>query len=170
MRSSFRHRGFSVLTLLMLTTVIAGGLAYMLLAAGPNVDGMLKSQKAAQLASQAQFIVHRVVKCATDYPQANNGMASHKAYPLDANPGSVNASTLVCPGNGQNLWSGTDGVYFPVGIAGFGNWAYTLSSPVTLSISATSPGTHAAAMADAASRIGTTASVAADTLIVKVIE
>jgi type II secretory pathway pseudopilin PulG len=164
------QRGFSVLTVLLLAVTIAAALAFLLIGLGPNVAGMMSSQKTTQLVAQAQFIAHRIAKCATDYPSGNNGLATHSAYPLDGNPGAISVSLLVCPGNLQNLWSGTDGVYFPVPITDFAGWTYSNSSPVTISISSNQPGAFTTAIADAASRLGVVATAGASTLTVKVIE
>ena len=165
-----RQTGFSALTLLMLAVSLMAGLAFVLIGAGPNIGGQLNAQKTAQLVAQAQFIVHRIVKCATDYPNGDNGMALHKAYPADARPGALAVSALACPGNGQNLWSGTDGVYPPAPIADFAAWTYTNTSPAIIAISSTQPVAYAPALAAAAARIGTAASASTDTLTVKVIE
>ncbi len=165
-----RQSGFSVLTVILLTVVVAAGLVYLLIGVGPNVAGMMSSQKTTQLVAQAQFIVHRIAKCATDYPNGNNGQATHSAYPLDGNPGAISASLLVCPGNAQNLWSGVDGVYFPVPISDFAGWTYTNSSPVTISITSNQPAAYAGALADAVTRLGPVASSTDSTLTVKVIE
>jgi type II secretory pathway pseudopilin PulG len=165
-----RQAGFSVLTLLLLVVVILGGLVFVVIGSGPNVAGQMNAQKTAQLVAQAQLIVHRIVKCATDYPTGNNGTASHKAYPLDANPGARGIETLTCPGNSQNLWSGVDGVYPPVQPGGFDGWTYTKTTPVTIAITSSQAATYSPSIAAAAARIGLAASATADTLTVKVIE
>ena len=165
-----QQRGVSLVTMLVLVVIIAAALAYLLVGAGLNVSGMLAGQKATQLAAQAEFIVQRIAKCATDYPGGNNGLATHSAYPLDGNPGAISVASLVCPGNSQNLWTGVDGVYLPVPITDFSAWTYTNSSPVSVSISPTQAGTYATALAAAAARLGSVASVTGSTLTVKVIE
>ena len=170
-----RQSGFSVLTLLLVVCALAAGLAFVLIGSGPNVQGQLAAQRAAQLVAQAQLITHRITKCATDYPSGDNGSGLHKAYPLDANPGALAVDQLQCPGNNQNLWSGTDGVYAPAPAPGFGSWTYTNGNPVVISIQTLQPETYVAAVATAASRLGTVASigttgVANDTLTIKVIE
>jgi hypothetical protein len=125
--------------------------------------------------AQAQLVVHRISKCATDYPNGNNGTGLHQAYPLDANPGALAVSSLVCPGSNQNLWSGVDGVYAPSPIAGFAAWTYTNASPAVISIQTLQPSSYATAIASAASKIGvaassTTTSSAGDTLTIKVLQ
>jgi hypothetical protein len=165
-----RQSGISLLSLLVLTAVLLAGLSYTLIGSSPAVSGQLNVQRATQLVAQAQLIVHRITKCAVDYPNGNNGMAVHKAYPADANPGPLAVNDLVCPGNSQNLWSGVDGVYAPAALAQFGSWTYSNSSPSVISITAAEPSSFAATLNRAATQIGPAASATADTLTVKVIE
>lgn len=149
---------------------VAAGVVFLVASPGANVAGLMSRQKTSQLVAQAEFIAQRIAKCATDYPAGNNGMALHKAYPADANPGSVAVSTLVCPGNGQNLWSGVDGVYQPAPIADFSAWTYQAGSPVSIAITANVSGAYTSAIADAAARLGSAAVATSDTLTLKVIE
>jgi type II secretory pathway pseudopilin PulG len=165
-----RQAGFSILTLLMLVGTMAGALAFLVIGVGPNVQGQMDVQKTAQLLAQAQLIVHRIVKCATDYPSGDNSTAFHKAYPSDTNPGALPVTALVCPGSSQNLWSGVDGVYAPTTPAGFGDWQYTNANPAVISITSSQAGTYSTSIAAAAAKIGIAASATADTLTVKVIE
>jgi hypothetical protein len=165
-----RQSGFSIVTLLFLATALLAGLAFILIGSGPNVQGQMNAQKTAQLVAQAQLIVHRISKCATDYPNGDNLMGLHKAYPADANPGSLAVSSLVCPGNQQNLWSGVDGVYPPAPITDFGAWTYTNASPAIIAITTPQPSAYAPSILSAAGKIGPAASATADTLTVKVIE
>jgi type II secretory pathway pseudopilin PulG len=167
-----RQSGFSVLTLLLLIATLVAGLAFVLIGTGPNIQSQLSAQSTAQLVAQAQLILHRISKCATDYPNGNNGSGLHPAYPLDANPGSLAVSALVCPGSGQNLWSGVDSVYAPAPISGFAAWTYTNASPAVIAIQTPQPGSYAAAITSTAAKIGAAAStnIAGDTLTIKVIE
>lgn len=170
-----RQSGFSVLSLLLTTVALMAGLSFILSGMGPSVQGQLNAQKAAQLVAQAQLIVHRLSKCATDHPEGDNGTALHKAYPIDAHPGPLAAAALVCPGNQRSLWSGVDGVYAPGPIAGFEPWTYSHGSPVVISITSAQPAADAAAVATAAQRLGlaaaaTTTHAPGDTLTVRVIE
>jgi hypothetical protein len=171
-----RQSGFSVLTLLLLAAALLAGLTFVFIGGGPNVQAQLNAQKAAQLVAQAQLIVHRITKCATDYPAGDNGTAFHKPYPLDTNPGSLPVTSLICPGNNQNLWSGVDGVYAPSPIADFGVWKYTNANPAVIAITTDKPDPYNAAIAQAVNKIGitvasaTTTSVAGDTLTVEVIK
>jgi len=169
-QSGRRQQGFSVLTLLFGAIILAAGLAFLLIGNGPNMAGMVAGQKSTQLIAQAQFIAQRIVKCATDYPAGNNGQASHINYPADGNPGAIPVAALVCPGSGQNLWSGADGVYLPVAITDFSGWTYTNASPVVISVTAIRPGQYTAAISDAATHLGSSAIASGDTLTVKVIE
>jgi hypothetical protein len=166
----YRNSGFSVLSILLVAIGLIGALSFLLLKEGQNIKGHINSQKVTQLVTQSQFIIQRIVKCATDYPNGDNETTSHKAYPLDNNPGSRPVAGLVCPGNNQNLWSGVDGVYYPVPISGFSNWVYTKASPTTISIKANDPAVYSSAIAAAAAKIGVSASATADTLTVKIIE
>ena len=167
-----KQRGFSVLSLVLLIVGVAIALAYVIMGNGVNTAGIMANQKAAQLVAQAEFIAQRIAKCATDYPEGNNGSPSHihLAYPLDANPGSMAINSLVCPGNGQNLWTGQDGVYAPSPISDFSSWTYTNSSPVTISISSNVPGSYTSAIATAATRLGSAANGTASSLTLKVVE
>ena len=177
-----RQSGFSVLTLLMLVISLATGLAFLLIGAGPNVQGQMNVQKTAQLVAQAQLILHRITKCATDYPAGDNGTTYHRVYPKDANTGAPDmpvalaVTSLVCPGNNQNLWSGVDGVYAPPPIAGFEAWTYTNDHLAVITIKTSQPDPYTAAIAQAVRKIGTamasstTSAVADDTLSVKVVE
>lgn len=165
-----RQSGISLLSLLVLIAVLLAGLSFTLIGPSPSVSGQLNTQRAVQLVAQAQLIVHRIAKCAVDYPNGNNGMAVHTAYPADANPGPLAVQDLVCPGNGQNLWSGVDGVYAPAPLAQFGGWTYSNASPATISITSTEPHLFAATLDRAATQIGPAASATADTLTVKVVE
>ena len=168
--SMLRQTGFSLLSLLVVAAVLLAGLSFALIGSGPSVSGQLNTQRSAQLVAQAQLIVHRITKCAVDYPNGNNSMAVHKAYPADANPGPLAIKDLVCPGNSQNLWSGKDGIYAPAPLTQFGDWTYTNASPATIRITATEPTGFAAALDKAATQIDPAASATADTLTVKVIE
>jgi hypothetical protein len=168
-----RQSGFSVLTLLLLAATLLAGLTFVFIGGDPNVQGQLNAQKAAQLVAQAQLIVHRITKCATDYPAGDNGTAFHKPYPKDANSGALAVSALTCPGNNsQNLWSGVDGVYAPVPIADFGVWMYTNNTAAAIAITTNKPDPYSAAIAQAVSKIGATATsnIAGDTLTVEVIK
>jgi hypothetical protein len=170
-----RQSGFSVLTLLLLIAALLAGLTFVLIGGGPNIQGQLNAQTTAQLVAQGQLIVHRITKCATDYPNGNNGMGLHQAYPADANPGALAVAFLVCPGSNQNLWSGVDGVYPPAPITGFAAWTYTNASPANVSIQTLQPNSYVESIASAAAKIGAAASStttvsAGDTLRIKVIE
>jgi hypothetical protein len=160
-----RQAGFSVLSLTLVAVTVLGSLALLLVGQGPSVQGQIGSQKTSQLVAQAHLVAHRVVKCATDYPNGSNGESFHPAYPLD---GAVN--TLTCPGSGQNLWSGVDGVYAPAPISGFGTWSYDHAQPISISITAIQPGSYTQAIAAAAQKVGASATASADTLTVKIIE
>lgn len=163
-----RQAGFSVLTLLILVISLLAGTTFVLIGNGPNVQGQMNAQKTAELVAQSQLIVHRIVKCATDYPNGDNGTGLHKAYPAGS---SITVAALTCPGNGnQNLWSGADGIYLPAPITGFGAWTYTNASPASIAITSAQPATHSSSLASTATRIGPAASATANTLTVKVIE
>lgn len=155
---------------MLLLVILVAGLALFLLRSGPNVASLSANQRANELLAQAQLITHRITKCATDYPLGNNGQGLHLPYPADANPGALAVSSLVCPGSGQNLWSGVDGVYLPPAIAEFNGWMYTNASPATVSITAVHATAHASTLATVAARIGAAASSTANTLTVKVIQ
>ena len=170
-----RQSGFSLLSLLIVAAILLAGLAFALIGSGPSVSGQLNTQRSAQLVAQAQLIVHRITKCAADYPNGDNGMALHKAYPADTSIAPdlgppLPIKNLLCPGNNQNLWSGVDGVYAPAALAQFGDWTYTNASPATISITTTEPSGFSAALDRAATQIGPAASATADTLTVKVIQ
>lgn len=160
-----RHQaGFSILTSLIVAIALVASLAFLLIGSGIHVPSQMVGQRTAQLITQSQLIIQRIVKCATDYPSGSNG----DLYPLGTG---VAAKDLTCPGNSnQNLWTGVDGVYYPVPITGFNNWVYTKASPTTISITTSDPSNYSSAIAAAAARIGPPASATASTLTIKIIE
>ena len=162
-----KQAGFSILSLLFVGAGLIAALAFLLAGLGPNVSAQVSNQKSVQLQAQAQLIVHRIGKCAADYPAGDNGSGVHKPYPAGAG-GAV--SDLICPGSGQNLWSGNDGVYLPSPPAGFSGWTYSNALPAVIEISSVQPGAQSAVLATAATRLGSVASATADTLTIKVIE
>jgi hypothetical protein len=159
-----RQSGFSVLSLLLLTVALLAGLVFAFFGGGPNIQGQLNAQKTAQLVAQAQLIVQRIAKCATDYPAGDNGTAYHLPYPKDANGSALAVSALRCPGNGdKNLWSGSDGVYAPTPITGFGAWTYQNTSPDPAKIVITSTDANTSVISQAVSKIGSATASASST-------
>jgi hypothetical protein len=162
-----RQSGVSIITVLLIVVTLAGGMAYLLVATGPNVQNHRNTQTTTQLIAQAQLIAHRITKCATDYSEANNGSTVHKAYPLgtDAAVTSLTCPTVANP----NLWSGVDGVFPPTPIDGFGAWKYTkainLGDPTFIEITSSQPSAHSAAMSAAATKMGAAASVQTKTVV-----
>ncbi len=159
-----RQAGFSILTLLALTVTLVAGLAFVLIGSGPNVPGQMNAQRTSQLVAQAQLIMQRIVKCATDYSEFNTASTG---YPVDASPGALAVANLVCPANSQNLWSGVDGVYLPTAPTGFGAWQYTNDTgtgQISIAITSTPPADYAISLSAAASKIGPAATASADTL------
>ncbi len=134
---------------------------------GVSTQGQLQVQKSAQVAAQANLIVHRISKCVTDYPNGDNGSPTYKTYPADTAPA---VSALICPGSGQNLWSGVDGVFYPAPITGFGAWVYSKAGPVTIAIASTDPAANVVAIASAATKLGPAATATASSLTVKIVQ
>lgn len=167
---SRRQAGFSILTLLALTITLVAGVAFVLIGSGPNVSGQMNAQRTSQLVAQAQLIMQRIVKCATDYSEFNTGSS---AYPVDANPGELAVANLVCPRNNQNLWSGVDGVYLPSVPTGFAAWQYTndsVSGRISIAITTSQPAEHAFSISAAASKIGPAATATANSLTIKILK
>lgn len=162
-----RQRGFSLLTLSFLAAGVLGGIVFLISGSGIQSSGQVDRNLVAQLVAQGQLIAHRIAKCAADYPQGNNGSGSYLPYPLGSG---VAVSTLVCPGNGQNLWSGVDGVYLPPRPTGFADWTYSKFGPVSIEITSLTPALHGQVLSTAASRLGGAARVNAGTLTLKIIE
>ncbi|MEY4593362.1 MAG: hypothetical protein RIR18_2257 [Pseudomonadota bacterium] len=160
---SHKQSGFSLLTIMLMAVALASGLAYFVVNAGLNVQGQMNNIRTNQLVAQAQFIAQRIAKCATDYPDGNNGTGFHIPYPAGST--TVNVPTLTCPKTTQNLWSGVDGVYLLQPPEGFGAWSYINDGTgVKISITANDPTAYATPISSAATRIGTQASSTSDTL------
>ncbi len=155
-----RQSGVSILAILLVVVTLAGGMAYLLVTSGSNVQAHRNTQVTAQLVAQAQLIAHRVTKCATDYPENNDGSSIHAAYPAgNATP----VTSLICPTPNMNLWSGVDGVFPPTPIDGFGAWTYTKAAnpgeETYIEITSSQPSVHAAALSASAAKMGVAASV-----------
>lgn len=90
----------------------------------PSDTTMIANDIAAKtVAMQAAVIRTKLMQCALEYPQGNNGTAFNPAYPAGVTAQLV--SGLTCPGSGVGLWSNGDGVSAPVPPGGFGNvWYY----------------------------------------------
>lgn len=162
-----RQAGFSILTLLALTVTLVAGLAFVLIGSGPNVPGQMNSQRTSQLVAQAQLIMQRIVKCATDYSEFNT---ASPGYPAGSG---VPVANLMCPANSQNLWSGVNGVYLPTAPTGFGAWQYTNDSGIgriSIVITSSQPVEHTFSISAAASRIGPAATATANSLTIKILE
>ncbi|WP_432263147.1 hypothetical protein [Cupriavidus sp. TMH.W2] len=116
-----------------------------------------------QVAIQANLIRARILLCGSDYPDGNNGTPYRPALP----GGSVAlfVSTLVCPGTAQNLWTGTDGVtYPPTPKFMTRNWQY-VNDATSARLMIVGDGN---ALAQAATRLGTDATVSGSILTFKV--
>jgi hypothetical protein len=119
-----------------------------------------------QLVAQANLIRQKIVQCATEYPEGDNGTSYHKPYPSGSG---VLVSTLTCPGapaGGNNLWSGIDGVFLPQTPTGFNSWVYTNdATSVRISIQTTNTAAYSTAMQQAAAKFTSSeASVSGNTL------
>ncbi|MBK3780206.1 hypothetical protein G3A43_08040 [Paraburkholderia aspalathi] len=123
-----RQRGFAVLPLLMVAVVLAGAvIAFVAYSDTSGLRNQAYSDAGAQVAVQANFLRARINLCGADYPDGANGTSYRPALPAAATV--VAVSTLVCPGTGQNLWLGTDGVTLPP-VPKFmtGTWQFTNDS------------------------------------------
>ncbi|WP_425953233.1 hypothetical protein [Ralstonia pseudosolanacearum] len=106
------QQGFAVLAALIIAVVLVGALTQMVaLSDTMGLRNQAFGNAAAQVAAQADFIRTRVLLCGSDYPDGNNGTAYRPALP--GGTPSIAATAMVCPGTGQNLWVGTDGVTLP---------------------------------------------------------
>lgn len=150
--------------MLVLTVTLVAGLAFVLIGSGPNVQGQMNAQRTSQLVAQAQLIVQRIVKCATDYSEFNT---TASGYPAGSG---VPVANLLCPANSQNLWSGVDGVYLPSAPASFGAWQYTNDGRISIAITSSLPAEHAFSISAAASKIGPAATATANSLTIKILE
>ncbi|MEX3983829.1 hypothetical protein AB4Y45_33125 [Paraburkholderia sp. EG287A] len=107
-----RERGFAVLPMLMVAVVLAGAVAaFVAFSDTSGLRNQAYSDAGAQVAVQASFLRARITLCGSDYPDGVNGTAYRPALPAAAT--TVAVGTLICPGTGQNLWLGTDGVTLP---------------------------------------------------------
>lgn len=161
--------GFSILSVILLIVSLLGGMTF-IISLGPNIQGQMNTQRTSQLVAQAQLIMQRIVKCATDYSEFNSASTG---YPVDANPGKLLVASLVCPANSQNLWSGVDGVYLPTAPTGFAAWQYTNDSgsgQISIAITSSQPAEHTFSISAAASRIGPAATATANSLTIKILE
>lgn len=105
-------RGYAVLVAVLGAVVLVGALTYF--SASSDTMGLRNqayANAAAQVAAQADFIRTRTLLCGSDYPDGSNGTSYRPALP--AATAGVSATAMVCPGTGQNLWVGTDGVTLP---------------------------------------------------------
>jgi len=162
-----RQAGFSILTLLTLSIALVAALAFVLVGSGPNVSGQMNAQRTSQLVAQAQLIIQRIVKCATDYSEFNTAASG---YPAGSG---VPVANLLCPANSQNLWSGVDGVYLPSAPASFGPWQYTNDTGtgrISIAITSSQPAEHAFSISATASKIGPAATATANSLTIKILE
>lgn len=107
-----RQRGVAILSMLFMAVVLAVAVTRLMTATDTvGVRNQAESNYASQVAAQANLIRSRILLCASDYPDGNNGTAYRPALPAAALE--VDVSTLVCPGTTQSLWNGTDGVTYP---------------------------------------------------------
>jgi hypothetical protein len=122
---STRQRGFAVLPMLMVAVILAVVVtAFVAQSDTSGLRNQAYTNAAAQVATQANFIRARILLCGSDYPDGVNGTSYRPALPAAVTATAVSA--LVCPGTGQNLWVGTDGVTLPVAPAFMSSgWAFT---------------------------------------------
>ncbi|WP_126223427.1 hypothetical protein [Burkholderia ambifaria] len=122
---SMNQRGFAVLPMLMVAVILAVVVtAFVAQSDTSGLRNQAYTNAAAQVATQANFIRARILLCGSDYPDGVNGTSYRPALP--AAPTATAVSALICPGTGQNLWVGTDGVTLPVAPAFMtSGWAYT---------------------------------------------
>lgn len=116
-----------------------------------------------QVATQANLIRTRILLCGSDYPDGSNGTSYRPALP--AGSPAIAVSTLVCPGTGQNIWTGNDGVSLPPS-------PKFMSAPWQYANDGTSAriaiAGDTAALTQAANRLGAEATVSAGQLTYKV--
>lgn len=112
--------GWIGIIVLALMVILAIG-AYFIQSQTSAGDTLGRASTKARLNADGSLIVQRISGCALQYP-TNAGSGPFPSYPDE--PTSALAEDLVCPGSGANLWSGSDGVYFPPDLRGFGDWTY----------------------------------------------
>lgn len=115
-----KQQGFSILTFIVITVMLAAVLSATLLGGTDSTRSINNNLVAQQVAAQASLIRTRILQCAIEYPQGNNGSYRAK-YP--SAPTIIAISALTCPGSGTNLWSALFPA--PAQIDGLGLWQYT---------------------------------------------
>lgn len=152
------QQGFAVLAALIMAVVLVGALTQMVAFSDTmGLRNQAYGNAAAQVAAQADLIRTRVLLCGSDYPDGNNGTSYHPALPGGTG---VSVGLMTCPGTGQNLWSGTDGVTLPPPPKFMGGvWWYTNDvAGARIAI-----GGDQATLSMAAARLGSMATVTAGT-------
>jgi hypothetical protein len=131
----------------------------------PDTARLAENAVGGRLAVQAQALGAELVACATLYPEGDNGTPYRRAYP-GATSWTV-VTTLTCPGKptGQQALFNTLGSgSAPTAVSGMGTWQYINdATSMRVRIGATDAN-QTPALALAATRLGSSASVAGSTL------
>ena len=125
--------GMAILIMILMIVVIMAAVTYVVSQPGPNTQSMVTSNVAAQIVAQAQMIRQQIESCVTNYPNGNNGGTAYLPYPATPTPATGTpfdqnwVSSLVCPGSGQNLFTGvgSSGVFLPPQPSGMTAWRYS---------------------------------------------
>jgi hypothetical protein len=84
----------------------------------------LSQASAAEIISQSDGIRSQIMKCGLIYPSGDNGtslsVGSRKRYPRADSE--TELASLICPGNGENIWNGVNGLQAPAQILYMGGW------------------------------------------------
>lgn len=109
---------------MILTLVIIISLISFVALRGTDSNNLLANSSINNnIVAQASLIRSRILACAIEYPNGNNGTAYRTQYP--AATSAINAANMTCPGaNNANVWTLLDGLDYPKDVDGFGNWQY----------------------------------------------
>lgn len=135
-----KQAGVSIFTVVVTAAVLAAVASAFLVSGGSGAASTTTFKLKTILTRQAMLIRNKVRSCAEEFASGNNGQAKNKAFPYDATAW-VSVTTLICPGNGLNLWAQADEILAPLPPAGFGNWLYyndQATGNISLAISAPS--------------------------------
>jgi len=123
-RPVFNQEGVALLWTVVAALIVSVVAAVSLNAGwATNANSQITNSCASQLVASGRLVESMIAHCAMDYPTGNNGTAFRLSYPAGAT--AVDVNTLTCPGSGQNLSSGTNGIALPANInSTFSDWYY----------------------------------------------
>lgn len=161
--------GFAI-GVVIIALILLAGLAMVIAVSSRDASNAMNVENLKQqILSQGYLIRQKLNQCALDYPAGNN--ADSNTFDITYPAQGTNAvQSLACPGapGGPNLWTASDGVFYPAPISGCNAWQYynnkTKTAPyLEFQITCTAKDAITA-LSQAASQIGTDASLATTTL------